>query len=253
MGHIIALVNQKGGVAKTTTAINLAASLNKRKKKILLVDFDPQANATSGLGIDKHEVKTSVYDCIINDVQVQEAILPTYRKNLDLLPSSMDLAGAEQELGALDDHGLRLKKVLSPVVDDYDYILIDCAPSLGMLTINALGAADEIYIPIQCEYYALEGVEQLMQTVRLVKQAYNPELAVGGIIMTMYDGRMRLAKEVVASVAEAFGDVVFKTRIPRNVKLAEAPSYGRAIIDYEALSKGALAYNNLAREVLKRG
>jgi chromosome partitioning protein len=253
MAHIIALVNQKGGVAKTTTAINLAASLNKKKKKVLLVDFDPQSNATSGLGIDKHSVQTSVYDCIINDVPVQETLVTTYRKDLDVLPSSMDLAGAEQELGALGDRGLRLKKTLEPVRDEYDYILIDCAPSLGMLTINALGAADQIYIPIQCEYYALEGVEQLMQTVKLVKQAYNADLTVGGIIMTMYDGRMKLAKEVVATVQETFGDLVFKTRIPRNVKLAEAPSYGKAIIDYEAFSKGALAYNNLAKEVLKRG
>lgn len=253
MGQIIAMVNQKGGVAKTTTSINLSAALNKKKKKVLLVDLDPQANATSGIGIDKSEIEKSIYDVLINDVPIQEVIKPSYRKNLDVVPSGVSLAGAEQELTSLQDRGTRLKKVLSSVIDNYDYIFIDCPPSLGMLTINALSAAEQIYVPIQCEYYALEGVEQLMQTVQLVQQAYNSELKVGGIIMTMFDGRMRLSREVVDTVVDTFGDVVFKTKIPRNVRLAEAPSYGRAIIDYEAISKGALAYNNLAKEVIKRG
>lgn len=253
MGQIIAMVNQKGGVAKTTTSINLSAALNKKKKKVLLVDLDPQANATSGIGIDKSEIEKSIYDVLINDVPIQEVIKPSYRKNLDVVPSSVNLAGAEQELTSLQDRGTRLKEVLSSVIDNYDYIFIDCPPSLGMLTINALSAAEQIYVPIQCEYYALEGVEQLMQTVQLVQQAYNSELKVGGIIMTMFDGRMRLSREVVDTVVDTFGDVVFKTKIPRNVRLAEAPSYGRAIIDYEAISKGALAYNNLAKEVIKRG
>ncbi len=253
MGHIIALVNQKGGVAKTTTAINLSAALNKKKKKVLLVDLDPQGNATSGIGVNKNEVEHNIYDCLIGDVPVEDAITVTYRRDLDLLPSNVALAGAEHELNYMEARGTRLRQVLEAVKDKYDYILIDCPPSLGMLTINALSAAEQLYVPIQSEYFALEGVEQLMQTVSLVKQTYNPDLYVGGIIITMYDGRMRLARDVVATVSNTFGDVMFKTMIPRNVRLAEAPSYGRAIIDYEALSKGALAYNALAKEVIKRG
>ena len=253
MGHIIALVNQKGGVAKTTTAINLAASLNKKKKKVLLVDLDPQGNATSGIGVNKNETEHSIYDCLISGVPVETAIVSTYRKGLDLLPSKVELAGAEHELSYMEDRGTHLRSILAPIAENYDYVLIDCPPSLGMLTINALSAAEQIYVPIQSEYYALVGVEQLMQTVSLVKQSYNPDLFVGGIIITMYDGRMRLSRDVVDTVTSTFGDVVFKTMIPRNVRLAEAPSYGRAIIDYEALSKGAMAYNNLAKEVIKRG
>lgn len=253
MGTIYAITNQKGGVAKTTTAVNLAAGLHKRRKKVLLIDFDPQGNAGSGLGIDTRALTQSVYDCIINDIPVADVIHHTKSKGLDVLPADINLAGAEQELGALEDRATRLKDALAPLADTYDYIIIDCPPSLGMLTINALTAAHKVLIPIQSEYYALEGISQLIQTIRMVQQAYNPDLAIGGILITLYDGRMRLSRQVVADVRKNFGKLVFKTVIPRNVRLSEAPSYGQSIFDYEPLSKGALAYSNLAKEVINRG
>lgn len=253
MGIIYAITNQKGGVAKTTTAVNLAAGLLKRKKTVLLVDFDPQGNAGSGLGIDTRNLTHSIYDCIINDVPVSDVLQHTKYKGLDVLPSNIDLAGAEQELGALTDRATRLKDVLDPLAETYDYIIIDCPPSLGMLTINALTASHKVIIPIQSEYYALEGISQLIQTIRLVQQAYNKDLVIGGIVITLYDGRMRLSRQVVADVRNNFGKLVFKTVIPRNVRLSEAPSYGQTIFEYEPLSKGALAYSNLAKEVINRG
>lgn len=251
MGKIIAMANQKGGVAKTTTAVNLAAALHKRKQKVLLVDFDPQGNAGSGLGIDTRHLDRTVYDALILQAPVHDLILSTYREGLDVLPSNTELAGAEQALGQMDQRALQLQRVLEPLKGDYDVIIIDCPPSLGLLTINALSAADQVMIPIQTEYYALEGMSQLLETITAVRETYNEDLAIGGIVLTMYDGRNRLAKQVVADVRQAFKDLVFKTVIPRNVRLSEAPSYGQAIIDYDPLSKGAFAYNQLAKEVLK--
>lgn len=252
MGVIYAIANQKGGVAKTTTAVNLAASLNKRKQKVLLVDFDPQGNAASGLGIDTRSLDQSIYDAIIVDLPVEEVIHNSYRAGLDVIPSNTDLAAAEQELGQMEGRALRLKNVLEPIREKYDTIIIDSPPSLGLLTINALSAADRVLIPIQTEYYALEGISQLLDTIKAVQTTYNEGLKIGGIVLTMYDGRNRLAKQVASDVRETFKSYVFKTMIPRNVRLSEAPSYGQAIIDYDSLSRGAYAYNQLAKELVKR-
>ena len=253
MGKIVAIANQKGGVAKTTTAINLAACLAELKKKVLLVDLDPQGNASSGLGINKSNLERSVYDVLINNVPAELVILPTEKKNLSILPTNMDLAGAEPELVNLLEREMRLKKGLAPIKDRYDYIFVDCPPSLGLLTLNALTAADKYIVPMQCEFYALEGLTQLLNTIRLVQKNLNPELKMMGILMTMHDNRINLANQVVADVRRAFGNQVFKTVIPRNVRLSEAPSYGKAIIDYDKKSKGAESYMSLAKEVIKHG
>ena len=252
MARTIAIANQKGGVGKTTTAVNLCACLAKLKKKVLLVDCDPQGNATSGFGINKSELEKTVYDVLINNKDIHEAIKATEYK-VDILPSNIELAGAEIELVAAISRETRLKKALSPVQEEYDYIFIDCPPSLGLLTLNSLAAADSVLMPIQCEFYALEGVSQLMNTIQLIQNNLNPDLRIEGVLMTMYDARTNLSIQVVHEVRKNFGDAVYKALIPRNVRLSEAPSYGEPIIVYDGKSKGAEEYMNLAKEVIKRG
>ena len=250
MGKIIAMVNQKGGVGKTTTAVNLCSVLTKKGKKVLLIDEDPQGNATSGIGVQKN-LEKSTYDVIIDETEIAEAITETSIKNLKLCPSNINLAGAEVELVSMEQRELRLKNKLSGIKDQFHYIIIDCPPSLGLLTINALTAADSIIIPIQCEYYALEGVGQLMNTVNLIKKQLNKNLYIEGVVLTMNDARTNLSNQVISEVKKFFKDNVYKTIIPRNVKLSEAPSYGMPITQYAPLSKGARCYEKLANEVLK--
>ena len=252
MGKIIAIANQKGGVGKTTTSVNLAACLGAKKKKVLLVDCDPQGNASSGYGIDKSALEQTIYHVLIDGTDIREVIQHTEFK-VDVLPANIELAGAEVELVAAISRETRLKKALDQVAGDYDYIIIDCPPSLGLLTLNSLAAADSVLMPIQCEFYALEGVSQLMNTIDLVRNNLNDKLEVEGVVMTMYDSRTRLAEQVVAEVRDNFGDAVYKTMIPRNVRLSEAPSYGQPIIYYDKSSKGAEVYMKLAKEVISRG
>ena len=253
MSKVITIANQKGGVAKTTTAINLAAALSQLGQKVLLVDFDPQGNASSGVGIDKNALDKSVYDAVVNNVPAELLLEEAVRPNLDVLPSKMDLAGAELELVTAISRELRLKDALQELREVYDYVIIDSPPSLGLLTINALTAADQYIVPIQCEYYALEGLSQLLNTIRLIQKSLNPQLKLCGIVMTMYDYRTNLSKQVVDDVRTSFGKQVFESIIPRNVRLSEAPSYGLSIIDYDPKSKGAESYMELAKEVLVRG
>ena len=250
MTKIIAIVNQKGGVGKTTTTVNLSATIAKKGKKVLLIDEDPQGNATSGVGVNKMQEK-SVYDVIINDTEVSETIVESGIKKLWVCPSNINLAGAEVELVPMMARENKLKEKLEKVKDEFDYIIIDCPPSLGLLTINALTAADSIIIPIQCEYYALEGVGQLMNTVNLIKKQLNKDLYIEGVVLTMNDARTNLSNQVISEVKKYFKDNVYKTIIPRNVKLSEAPSYGMPITTYAPLSKGARCYEKLANEVLK--
>lgn len=253
MSKVITIANQKGGVAKTTTSINLAAALSQLGSKVLLVDFDPQGNASSGVGIDKNALDKSVYDAVVNNVPAEMLLVKNVRLNLDVLPAKMDLAGAELELVTAISREVRLKDALKEVRSGYDYVIIDSPPSLGLLTINALTAADEYIVPIQCEYYALEGLSQLLNTIKLIQKSLNPRLKLCGIIMTMYDYRTNLSKQVVDDVRASFGKQVFQTVIPRNVRLSEAPSYGVSIIDYDPKSKGAESYLEMAKEVLARG
>ena len=252
MARIISVANQKGGVGKTTTTVNLGSSLAFMGKKILLVDIDAQGNATSGMGIRKPDVKKDIYDVLVNEVPIQEAIVPSSREGLDIVPATLQLAGAEIELTSMMARESRLKLALNEVKDQYDYILIDCPPSLGHLTINSFTASDSILIPVQCEYYALEGLSQLLNTVRLVQKHFNPELEIEGVLLTMYDARTNLGAEVVEEVRRYFQEKVYETIIPRNVRLSEAPSHGMSIIDYDIRSKGAEVYQALAKEVLAR-
>ena len=250
MSKVIAIVNQKGGVGKTTTAVNLCSALAQKGKRVLLIDEDPQGNATSGVGINKN-VEKSTYDILINDTKFEEAIIKTSIRNLYLCPSNINLAGAEVELVNMEAREMRMKQKIEEIKDIFHYIIIDCPPSLGLLTINSLTAANSIMIPIQCEYYALEGVGQLMNTVNLIKKQLNKELYIEGVVLTMNDARTNLSNQVVSEVKKYFKDNVYKTVIPRNVKLSEAPSYGMPITQYAAHSKGARCYEKLANELLK--
>lgn len=252
MGKIIAISNQKGGVGKTTTAINLAAGLGVLEYKVLLVDADPQANSTSGVGFDPRNIKTSVYECLINDVAPQDAILHTDSPNLDILPAHIDLVGAELELINLPNREHVLRNSLAKIKDDYDYVIIDCSPSLGLITINSLTAADSVIIPIQCEFFALEGLGKLLNTIKIVQSRLNPDLDIEGLLLTMFDIRLKLSNQVVEDVKMHFQTMMFDTIIQRNTKLAEAPSHGKTIIMHDASCKGSINYLNLAREILQK-
>ena len=250
---IIAIINQKGGVGKSTTAINLSAAIGELGKQVLLVDLDPQGNTSSGLGIDKRQVKHCIYDALLNDVSLEEIIIPDVCEGLDVVPATINLAGAEVELVSEMARENRLKDAVGAMRGKYDYIFIDCPPSLGLLTVNALVAADKLLIPIQCEFYALEGVTKLLDSMKRVKTRLNPTLDIYGVLLTMYDGRTTLSKQVVSEVRNFFGKMVFETLIPRTVKLSEAPSFGQPITQYDPTGKGAQAYSALAKEVIKRG
>lgn len=250
MVRVIAVANQKGGVGKTTTAVNLSACLAELGKKVLLIDIDPQGNTTSGLGFNKYDLKQCVYDALINDVPIEEVIVPTAFKNLSLLPATIQLAGAEIELVAVISREAKLKRALDKVKHRFDYVLIDCPPSLGLLTVNALTAAHAVLVPIQCEFYALEGLSQLMNSIQLVQKHLNPALTLEGVVLTMFDARTNLSIQVVDEVKSHFRNKVYSTIVPRNVKLSEAPSHGQPIITYDSRSKGAEVYMELAKEVI---
>jgi chromosome partitioning protein len=251
MAKVIAIANQKGGVGKTTTAINLAASLAVLEYRVLLIDADPQANATSGVGFDVRNVKTSIYECVVDDVDPRSIILNTKTPNFDLLPSHIDLVGAEIEMLNLPNREKVLKQVIDKVTADYDFILIDCSPSLGLITVNALTAADSVVIPVQCEYFALEGLGKLLNTIKIIQSRLNPELQIEGFLLTMFDSRLNLSNQVYEEVKKHFQEMVFETVITRNIRLSEAPSYGLPAVEYDITSKGAQSYLNFARELLQ--
>ena len=252
MGTIISLANQKGGVGKTTTSINLAAALAQQGKRVLLVDADPQANTSSGLGVEIQHLDCTIYECLINGIDPTTAILSTNTPNLYIIPSHIDLVGAEIEMLNIDNRENILKRVLAPLRNQFDYILIDCSPSLGLITINALTASDSIIIPVQCEFFALEGIAKLLNTIKIIKSNLNPALRIEGFLLTMYDGRLRLSMQVHDEVRRHFGDLVFDTVIARNVRLSEAPSHGMSVLQYDRSSRGAKNYINLAKELIRR-
>ncbi|OIO76378.1 MAG: hypothetical protein AUJ85_00470 [Elusimicrobia bacterium CG1_02_37_114] len=252
MGKIISVANQKGGVGKTTTAINTAVSMSSYCQSVLIIDFDPQSNTTSGFGFDKNESKENIYKSMVGEIPVEEIIKPTEVDWVDIIPSNIDLIGAEVELVNMESREIMLKNIINPLRDSYDFIFIDCPPSLGLLTVNALVASDSILIPIQCEYYALEGMAQLLRTINRIRQNFNKDLALEGVALTMYDSRLNLSDQVVSEMRKFFGDKVYKTVIPRNVRLAEAPSFGKPALLYDKTSRGTLAYIELAKELLEK-